>query len=74
MSLRNERVVYLDGEVVPESRAFIHIRDRGFIDGDAVFDTARSFGGTLLRLDADLHRLMRSLRYLRHLEPGQGAA
>lgn len=69
MNLSNERVVYLNGEFVPESRAFIHFRDRGFIFGDAVFDTARTFDGTIFRLEEHLERLMRSLRYLR-IDPG----
>jgi len=67
--LANERVVYLNGEYVPESRASVHVSDRGFIFGDAVFDTARTFGGEMYRLDEHLDRLMRSLRYLR-IDPG----
>ena len=63
-SLMNERVVYLNGEFVPESRATIPISDRGFIYGDAVFDTARTFGGKIYRLREHVERLMRSLRYV----------
>jgi len=65
----NERVVYLNGDYVPESQATVHISDRGFLYGDAVFDTARTFGGQMYRLDDHLDRLMRSLRYLR-IDPG----
>ncbi len=67
--MNNERVVYLNGEFLPESRAFVHFRDRGFIYGDAVFDTARTFGGKIFRLDAHIDRLFDSLSYLR-IDPG----
>ncbi len=67
--LLNERVVYLNGEYVPESRATIPISDRGFIYGDAVFDTARTFGGKIYRLAEHVERLMRSLRYVQ-IDPG----
>ncbi len=67
--LANERVVYLNGDYVPESQASVHVSDRGFIFGDAVFDTARTFDGEMYRLDDHLDRLMRSLRYLR-IDPG----
>lgn len=69
MALENERVLYLNGEYVPESRGFVHFRDQGFTHGDAVFDTARTFGGKIYRLDEHIDRLFRSLRYLQ-LEPG----
>lgn len=67
--LANERVVYLNGDYVPESQATVHVSDRGFIFGDAVFDTARTFSGQIYRLKDHLERLMRSLRYLR-IDPG----
>ena len=71
--LLNERVVYLNGEYVPESRATVPISDRGFIFGDAVFDTARTFGGKIYRLQEHVDRLFRSLRYVR-IDPGLSAA
>jgi len=75
--LSNERVVYLNGAYVAESQATIHIQDRGFIYGDAVFDTARTFNGRIYRLQDHLDRLYRSLRYLRidaGLTPAEMAA
>ena len=72
-SLLNERVVYINGDYVPESRATISISDRGFIYGDAVFDTARTFGGKIYRLEEHVERLMRSLRYVQ-IDPGLGVA
>ena len=59
-----ERVTYLNGEIVPESKAKISFRDRGFMLGDAVFDTTRTFGGKIFRLDEHLDRFLNSLKYL----------
>lgn len=61
----NERVVYLNGAFVPESRALIHYRDRGFYFGDGCFDITRSFNHRLFFLAEHVERLYRSLGYLR---------
>ena len=66
---QQERVVYLNGQIVPESRAGIPIRDAGFIYGDAVFDAARTFNGQVFRMREHIDRLYDSCKYLR-LDPG----
>ena len=66
--MANERVAYVNGQVVPESEAVISIKDRGFLQGDAVFDTTRTFGHRIFRLDEHLDRFFHSLKYMR-LEP-----
>lgn len=63
--MRNERVAYVNGKFVPESEASISIHDLGFIYGDAVYDTARTFKGKLFRLREHIERLYRTLRYAR---------
>ena len=65
----NERVAYVNGEIVPESKATISISDRGFLYGDAVFDTTRTFGHRIFRLEQHLNRLFTSLKYMR-IDPG----
>ncbi len=67
--MANERVAYVNGQIVPESQAVISIRDRGFLQGDAVFDTTRTFGHRIFRLDEHLDRFFHSLKYMR-LYPG----
>ena len=64
-SLSNERIAYHNGEYLPESRVLLPFRDRGFLYGDAVFDTARTFAHRPFRLVEHVDRLYRSLRYLR---------
>lgn len=68
-----ERLAYVNGRVAPESQSTISIRDAGFIYGDAVFDTSRTFGGRLFRLDAHVDRLFDSLAYAR-IDPGMTRA
>ncbi len=69
MAIANQRVVYLNGEFVPESEALLPIKDQGFKFGDAVFDTTRTFGHRIFRLREHLERFERSLNYLQ-LKPG----
>ena len=69
MNVPNQRIVYLNGEFVPESEAKIPFRDRGVKFGDAVFDTTRTFGHDIFRLREHLERFYRSLKYLR-INPG----
>ena len=63
--MKAERVAYIGGEIIPESQAKISIFDRGFFLGDAVFDTTRTFGHRIFRLQEHLERLFASLKYLR---------
>jgi len=69
MAKSKERVAYVNGEIVPESRAVVSIRDRGFLQGDAVFDTTRTFGHRVFMLDEHLDRFFASLKYMR-IDPG----
>lgn len=71
--MTQERVVYFNGQIIPESQAAVPIRDRGFLYGDAVFDTTRTFGGEIFKLDRHLDRFFDSLRYMR-LDPGLSKA
>ena len=43
--MAQERMVYINGEIVPESEGKVSFRDQGFVTGDAVFDATRTFGG-----------------------------
>lgn len=64
MTLANERVAYFNGRIVPESDVLIPFRDRGFMAGDAVFDTARTFRHKIFKLKEHIDRLYNSLRYI----------
>ncbi len=64
----NERIVWFNGEYIPESQALVPYRDRSFIFGDGAFDLTRTFDHRIFKLDEHLERLYRSLRALR-LDP-----
>lgn len=58
-------IVYLDGRFLPEERASISIRDRGFLSADGVFETALLRNGGFFRLRQHLDRLVESAAALR---------
>ena len=60
-----ERIVYLNGEFVPQSEAVVSVMDWGFSGGDGVYEATRTFGHELFRLEDHLDRLDRSLAYIR---------
>ena len=47
----------VDGEVVPADEATVNVRDRGFMYGDAAFETMRAYGGEVFRWEAHADRL-----------------
>ncbi len=55
-----KKLVYLNGEFVPESEARVSVFDRGFLYGDGAFETMRSYGGRIFRLDRHIRRLKQS--------------
>ncbi len=65
----NQRVVWFNGAIVPESEALLPFRDRGFRYGDAVFDMTRTFGHRIFRLQEHMERFYKSLRYVQ-IDPG----
>jgi D-alanine transaminase len=58
------RIVYVNGELVPESEARISIFDRGFIFGDGVYEVIPVIRGKLVDRQYFLERLTRSLNEL----------
>ena len=52
---------HVDGDLVPAGEASVPIRDRGFMYGDAAFETLRAYGGDVFEWDAHADRLERTL-------------
>ncbi len=65
----NDPLVFLNGEVLPISRAVVSVLDRGFIFGDGVYDVVPVYGKRLFRFDEHIARLNRSLAKLRITSP-----
>ena len=59
-----DRVVYFNGEFVPESEARISIYDSALMFGDMVFEMTRSFGKKQFKLREHLERLMAGVKIL----------
>jgi len=71
---RGRDVVWLDGRLVPSSRASISVFDRGFLYGDAVFETVRAYDGRLFLWPQHARRLAASLRAFRIPQPSTDLA
>lgn len=55
-----ERLVYIDGELLPNSQAKVSVFDHGLLYGDGVFEGIRAYNGRVFRLREHLRRLYRS--------------
>ncbi len=60
-----ERVVFFNGEFIPESEARISIYDSALMFGDMVFEMTRSFNKKQFKLKEHLERLFASIKYVR---------
>ncbi len=48
---------HVNGNLVPASEATVNVRDRGFMYGDAAFETMRAYGGSIFEWAAHADRL-----------------
>ena len=63
------RIVYVNGEYLPEKDAKISIFDRGFLMADGVYEVTSVLDGKLIDFDGHAVRLERSLRELEMENP-----
>jgi branched-chain amino acid aminotransferase len=56
--------VYLNGEYVPADEARVSVFDHGFLYGDGLFETMRSYDGRIFLLEDHLNRLLKSAETL----------
>ncbi len=54
------RLAYIDGQRFQPEEARVSVYDRGFLYGDSVFETLRTYGGKLYALDEHMQRLEES--------------
>ncbi|OIP65527.1 MAG: branched-chain amino acid aminotransferase [Nitrospirae bacterium CG_4_9_14_3_um_filter_53_35] len=57
--------VFINGEFFPEEEARISVFDHGFLYGDGIFETLRSYSGRIFRIMDHLDRLFESARRIR---------
>ncbi|KQQ75140.1 D-amino acid aminotransferase [Rhizobium sp. Leaf321] len=58
------RIVYLNGEWLPEAEAKVSVFDRGFLFADAIYEVTGVIDGKLLEYDGHAARLKRSIAEL----------
>ena len=58
-------VSYLNGDWVPNTEFKIDAFDRGVINGDAIFDSVRTYQGKIFKFDRHVDRIGRSLKFSR---------
>lgn len=63
------RIVYVNGEFLPEKDGKISIFDRGFLFADGVYEVTPIVNGKLIDYDAHMERLDRSLKELKMAWP-----
>jgi branched-chain amino acid aminotransferase len=56
--------IFLNDRFVPREEAVVSVFDHGFLYGDGIYETLRSYGGRLLMLQHHLARLERSARLI----------
>ncbi|HTB80527.1 MAG TPA: aminotransferase class IV [Opitutaceae bacterium] len=61
---KQQRVVYFNGKLVPESEARVSIYDSALMFGDVAFEMTRSFNRKQFKLREHLERLIASARWL----------
>ncbi len=52
-----DSIYHVNGDLVPAAEATISVEDRGFLHGDAAFETFRAYGGSVFAWDAHRERL-----------------
>ncbi|MGB3553084.1 MAG: D-amino-acid transaminase [Jannaschia sp.] len=63
------RIVYVNGEYLPEDQATVSIFDRGFLFADGVYEVTSVLGGKLIDFPGHAARLTRSLAALEMARP-----
>ncbi len=63
------RIVYVNGDMVPEAEARVSVFDRGFLMADGVYEVTSVLGGKLVDFPGHMARLRRSLGELGMAEP-----
>lgn len=63
--MKPQRLVYFNGELIPENEAKVSIYDSALMFGDMVFEMTRSFNGVQWKLREHLERLYTGIKILR---------
>jgi branched-chain amino acid aminotransferase len=53
-------LIYLNGQIIPSEKAVISIFDHGFLYGDGIYETMRSYNGVVFKIEKHIKRLKKS--------------
>lgn len=53
-----EEIVYLNGSLIPRSKAWVSVFDHGFLYGYGLFETMRAYNGRIFLLERHIKRLL----------------
>jgi branched-chain amino acid aminotransferase len=73
MTASPQRFVHWNGEIVAADAARVSVFDTGFLYGDGIYETMRSYGGRVFALDRHLRRLERSAAHVALALPPRAA-
>jgi len=62
--MTTDRIYHVDGELVAADEATVSVEDRGFLYGDAAFETMRAYGGEIFEWAAHMDRLAETCEVL----------
>jgi len=60
-----ERKIYINGKFFKQTEALISVNEGGFLFGKGIFETMRTYSGTVFRLTEHLERILSSCRFLK---------
>ncbi len=63
--VQNNTFIFLNGKIIPDAEGNISSGDRGFLYGDGIYETLRSYDGKLFKLAEHLERMRHSAKQLR---------
>ena len=62
--MTEDLLYHVDGDLVAADEATVNVRDRGFLYGDAAFETMRAYGGDVFEWEAHMDRLAETCEVL----------
>lgn len=63
--MQDGKFIFLNGKIIPDTDAYISSADRGFLYGDCIYETLRSYKGKPFKLSDHLKRMRHSAKQLR---------
>ncbi|MDA8079869.1 MAG: aminotransferase class IV [Nitrospiraceae bacterium] len=63
--------IFINDKTVPDSEAMISVYDHGFLYGDGIYETMRSYDGVVFMREQHLERLSRSAAFIRLKAPSE---